>query len=620
MKNIRNKTGLLLIFSIISIFSYSQCEDFVVDTATVKQTSPIACDGQITLLPSGGTPPYSYSIYASDTAHLVSTSQITSNLCENVYICVVRDTQGCEYTRWIPLMFCNGFDAHFTHWINPYNLMCNGELTVSLTGGTPPYTYLWYMQGGDVISHVDTAFTNLCPGTYCLLGHDANNCEVSVGYGLSNSTVDTCNNFDFSFTINDALTSDTDCNGWINLDVTGGTLPYIFNWEDEFGNSMGSDTSRIENLCVGSYYLTITDSLGCSMENGFSQYVEDSCEVISLLVIPQHPGSELTCDGHLSVYAWYNWNYHSTTAQLIESPDYNSLCAGIYNVSYTNSPGCTKYKTVELGADPFQTLNAYVVTGFDNYTNNCNGNAKVFAGGGTPPYTFNHSGEQTGQFINGLCPGLYELTVTDANLESFVTEYVISDLKSTYLIQTFPDSVSKGEISSAPIELCFSSYYHLIKDLHIESYEYLNNQLTVNWVFTYGAYTTTETQTQNIVLEPGVYNVELELYCLSKSEARYLTAKDQVYIEANNQNVEINKNRLNVTAHPNPFSDNFIISTETVSDHTVKLISLNGKVILNKLYRDTDEINIDVNDLDSGFYIVSVSSDSGTVNLKMIKR
>jgi hypothetical protein len=591
---------------------------FDVDTLTVKQTSPMACDGEITLLPSGGTPPYLYSIYKTDTLHLVSNTQTTSDLCEGVYICVVSDTLGCTHTQWIPLNFCNGFEYQL-HYQDSYNNLCAGAITLNLLGGTPPYEYNWSVEGGAALENVDTILANLCPATYLLNALDANNCVINIGVVIGNFTIDTCNNFDFSFTINDALTSEASCEGWINLNVTGGTLPYTFNWEDELGNPMTSDTSTLENLCVGSYYLTITDSIGCSLENDFSQYVEDPCEALSLIAIPQHPSTELICDGNLSIYAWYNWNYHSTTPQLIDDLDYNSLCAGIYNISYTDTLDCTKYVSVELGVDPFETLNAYVITNFDNFTNTCNGNAKVFTGGGNPPYSFSHSGGQTGQYINGLCPGIYEVTVTDSNLESFVTEYVISDLNSTYLIQTFPDSTLIGEISSAPIEQCSWEYYNLITDFHISSHEYVNNQLTVNWVFTYGSYTGPITQTQDIVLESGVYSVELGLYCLSKSETRYLSVKDQIYISSDNQNIETNRSKMTVVAHPNPFSDSFIISADVTADYTVRIIGVNGKVFLNEIYNNTDKINIYTKALDSGFYIVSVSSDSETVNLKMVK-
>lgn len=619
MKNLFAKPLIAFLFLFISIIAYSQCEDFVVDTTLVKQTYIGGCDGQITLLPSGGTPPYTYSIYKSDTTQLISNSQITSNLCEDVYICNASDVLGCEYTHWIYLSYCNGFDYH-SNYNNAYNNMCNGNLSVTLEGGTLPYEYLWYIQGGDTIAYVDTAFTNLCPNTYVLKAHDANNCKVNVGFGIGNATVDTCNNFDFSFTINDVFTSDTSCDGWVNLDVTGGTMPYTFEWEDEFGDLQLLDTSNLQNLCVGSYYLTITDSLGCTMESVFSQYVEDPCEALSLLAIPQHPSSELSCDGHLAVYTWYNWNYHSTVPELIETLDYTNLCAGIYNISYTDTLDCTKQKTVQLGPDPFENIHAYVTTNFDNYTNTCNGNAKVFVGGGIPPYSFSHSSGKTEQYINGLCAGLYAVTVTDANLETFVAEYVIADLNSTYYNQTYQDSIITGEISSAPIEQNYATYYHLFSDFHISSYEYVNNHLTVNWLYYYSLNEIERTQTWDISLESGVYTIEFGLYALSKSEPRYLTAKDNIYINTNSQCIETNKPNFNISAYPNPFNDFFTISTGKTSDYSVKVADINGKIILENIFNNTDIIDIETSDLESGFYIISVSNNTNTVNLKMVKK
>lgn len=51
----------------------------------------------------------------------------------------------------------------------------------------------------------------------------------------------------------------------------------------------------------------------------------------------------------------------------------------------------------------------------DAFCGMCNANAQVITTGGTPPYLYSWSNGVTGQFTEGLCEGVYIVTVTDAN-------------------------------------------------------------------------------------------------------------------------------------------------------------------------------------------------------------
>ena len=59
--------------------------------------------------------------------------------------------------------------------------------------------------------------------------------------------------------------------GSIDLNVTGGSLPYSFNWSNSNGHS--NNNQNINNLSVGTYYINISDINNCStsLQQEFSQ-------------------------------------------------------------------------------------------------------------------------------------------------------------------------------------------------------------------------------------------------------------------------------------------------------------------------------------------------------------
>ena len=114
----------------------------------------------------------------------------------------------------------------------------------------------------------------------------------------------------------------------------------------------------------------------------------------------------VTASGSFGGYT-YNWSTGSTGTVI------NSLCATTYTVTVTDLLGCTASNTITV-TEPTQI----VLTG-STTTSNCNqpdGSATVVAAGGTGGFTYLWSpgGQTTATAIN-LIPGLYCVTVTDAN-------------------------------------------------------------------------------------------------------------------------------------------------------------------------------------------------------------
>lgn len=92
------------------------------------------------------------------------------------------------------------------------------------------------------------------PGVYTVTVSDNNSCTASASFTITEP--DTL--------LVTAVIDDILCNGEltgeIDITVTGGTAPYLFNW------SNGATTEDLTGLSAGSYSVTITDVNGCSVE------------------------------------------------------------------------------------------------------------------------------------------------------------------------------------------------------------------------------------------------------------------------------------------------------------------------------------------------------------------
>ena len=133
-------------------------------------------DGSIDLIVSGSTPPYSF-----DWSNGQSNS-LATNLSAGQYMCQISDANGCFSYAVATIIQPDEIIVSSTS-INPSGSgLLDGEATVSVMGGNPPYTYLW--------SDGQTSATaiNLGAGTYTCTVTDVNGCITTITIQLSGST------------------------------------------------------------------------------------------------------------------------------------------------------------------------------------------------------------------------------------------------------------------------------------------------------------------------------------------------------------------------------------------------------------------------------------------------
>ena len=134
--------------------------------------------------------------------------------------------------------------------------MCNGGSTgtasVSVSGGTPGYTYLWSPSGGTAATA-----TGLAIGSYSCLITDAKGCILTKNFTLNQPATLT------------ATTSQTNATctvpGQATVTASGGTAPYTYSWAPSGGNA-----ATATGLVAGNYSCLITDANGCAITKNFT--------------------------------------------------------------------------------------------------------------------------------------------------------------------------------------------------------------------------------------------------------------------------------------------------------------------------------------------------------------
>lgn len=228
-----------------------------------------------------------------------------------------------------------------------------------------------------------------------------------------------------------------ECSAFIHVSVSNPILPVSYSW------SNGASTAQVNNLCAGSYSVTVTDGIGCSvvLSTTFNNpsLLEANIQVLSQAscdpVYPNTGSIQATAWGGTPAYNYY-WNNNQT------GPLLQNLYAGTYTLTVTDQNGCDTVLSVTI-SDP-SPLQVLAVPQPTLCFGSCDGAAQVYiTTQGTPPYNYQWSDGSNQTSISNLCAGVYTVSVTDA-------EYCVR-VQSIFVSQ--PDSI-RPVLQMPPIK-CF---------------------------------------------------------------------------------------------------------------------------------------------------------------------
>lgn len=225
----------------------------------------------------------------------------------------------------IPNLGINGTPLHSVSWGNNTSgsiIYFSGSASSKVFSFTNAVSNDWNLQSNWVSG---TVGVNETPGAANSTANDAwiasMNPQCGIAAGLQ-ATVQTTN-----------TGCGAGCSGTATTQVTGGTTPYTYSW------SNGSTAASLNNLCAGTYTVTVTDAGGCSFTTQGTVANEPNSLNINFSVV--HESCIGSCDGSLSAtitggsqpYS-YSWSNGVTTQTNTD------LCPGTYNLQVSDQNGC----------------------------------------------------------------------------------------------------------------------------------------------------------------------------------------------------------------------------------------------------------------------------------------
>ncbi len=346
---------------------------------------------------------------------------------------VVSPVSATTYYLRVEGRFCTS-ESRVTLSVSEFSLstpgnyvVCYGDsMRIVVTADVPGnYSYSW-QPAGSIISGESTDGPWVQPfqnTVYTVTATNEYGCTAMLEVPVQ------IRRFESQSTVTPALCHGT-FDGAIQLQVTGGTAPYYYNW------SNGGTSATLNALASGTYTVTITDGTGCKGVDSFYVSQPELLAVYQYDMLPVF--CDQNCNGMLSVVAEggtapYSFSWlHGATGCVA-----NNLCAGAYTVVVTDDHGC-------------RVSGVYDVTDSSSYDFSyqiqpisCSGNcdAAIYLTTDFSPFThtvvWNQYPSITSDSLTDLCSGTYQAAVSVSNGCSYQVHLQIEESSALRFVNLF---------------------------------------------------------------------------------------------------------------------------------------------------------------------------------------
>ena len=445
-----------------------------------------------------------------------------------------------------------------------------GAIDLTATGGTAAYSFNW---GGGITTE---DLNGLSAGTYTVTVTDANGCSTTSSAiitqpvsGLNVSGVGTNVSCSGSST------------GTITLSVSGGTAPYSFDW------GVGVTTQNISGLVAGTYTVTVTDNNGCinvsSVTVGTNSGTLSATAGTTAATCLAADGSATAIPANGNAPYIYLWNNGSTNATL------NNLTAGTYNVTVTDTDGCTTVATATVTA-----LNGGLNASANASNAVCtasNGSIDLTLTGGTTPYSYNWSNATNAEDPIGLSAGTYTVTATDVNGCTAVISSTVGTDASNISVSATSTDVTSGNDGAIDITVSGAT-------------------APITYLWSNGA--TTEDLNG---LNQGNYTVTV-------TDGNGCDAVQTVTVNATVAVSLTTASSWNANIFPNPaeFQTTVAVELNAVSNVRIRLVNSLGQIIQAAEYNDVISVQhiLNITDLPAAIYMVEISANGISKTMRLV--
>lgn len=451
----------------------------------------------------------------------------------------------------------------------------DGAIDLTVTGGTPGYTYSW--------SNTATTedLTGLGMGTYTVTVTDTNGCTA-----IDSFVIDTgLTTLAFNGIVTDLICGG-DSSGAINIVLLGGSAPFSYMW------NTGDTTQDLTGIGGGTYTITVTDA-DTSIVDSFTVYEPPVLNVNGVITPPTSGSSndgavDLTVSGGIPGYT-YQWSTSDTTE------DISGLGIGMYTVTVTDSIGCMKVLTFDV--DTLPELTVVLLASDVTCLNTNNGTIDLTVIGGVPPYTYSWSNSATTEDISGLAPGTYTVTVTDSVAQTATGSETVGSNPQ------YPDPIV-GPITGPTSAQAWTTFNYSVPT---------TNGSNFDWSANGGMVTAAASNACTIQWNAGPDGV---VY-VGETDANGCYAIDSQ--EVNILFVGISETHENtIQVYPNPASDQLTIALPDVfSTPGLVIHDVTGRMVTSARIESSMH-QLMLTNFKSGVYFMTLSTEEGVIRHKFV--
>jgi hypothetical protein len=332
-------------------------------------STPPTClqsNGVINMTVTGGTEPFYYSASTGNVLVSYSRTFSLSGLSAGQYNFQVTDAGLCQLFAGTSLETPGGISNVVVQGQNSTCSSTNGSITVDVTGGASPYTYILIYPDGSQLninnSQTTQVFRNLGSGTYTVGVSDSSGCSY-----LQETTLVAQNKFTISTQV--VGTRCNQNNGLITIfTTTGATLPLDYSVD---GTQSIIDTNlsavTFNNLTSGTHVITVTDADGCVQT---TNVLIPSSQPLNYSLVSTSCGSGNS--GKITAFITsgeppFVFNWSDNVPNEPQQIQISGLTAGTYSLTVVDASGCsltrnstitcntnyTSYQTYTMGAEIF---------------------------------------------------------------------------------------------------------------------------------------------------------------------------------------------------------------------------------------------------------------------------
>lgn len=318
---------------------------------------------------------------------------------------------------------------------------CTGTATAEATGSSGPYAFTWYNADWTTTGQNTALASDLCAGTYHVIGISATGCRDTATVVLDGGTSPDAGTDAVIDLCSDAAVVDLFTQLGGSPDAGGQWTPTL----------PGGDLFDPANDAPGIYTYSLDPVAGCPPAS--------ATVTVSVGTIPQVTVNTTgeSCagagDGGILLTMDPPGGYTITwSGGLPDGAAQTGLSAGTWDVRVSSTTACFVDLTVAITSPPAIVV---VVSTEPAQCGNTDGNACVEVSGGVAPYaiTWDDPSEQEGTCATDLGAGTYSATITDANGCQSISEAIVGSASSSFTVSSAVTDVSCAGEANGAIDL-----------------------------------------------------------------------------------------------------------------------------------------------------------------------